>query len=916
MITIAATQTTDVSDMDNANLPVYAQASDVKGAADATETQQQATQGDITQTGDMMTAITLGGMFIALAIATIIAGRRLSENGNTLAIGTSIAVGGFLLLLALIMSVGVANAAEEAIPDDGVIATTTTEKPADAQTEAFTIVSGELTANGVSLTKEVGTTTTEVITKEDGTKEAVTKEKTAKDDPGKLPSNVNKEPTPVTEKKQAANNSGQKKTVTRTGANVYRLYSPSTGRHLLTASIGEAKTITEKLGWHWENVAFVMPNKGDADANVPVYRLYNKNSSEHFYTASGEEKNNVLANGWTDEGIAFYAPSHSGIPVYRLYNKNNGDHMFTASKGEYDSLKAAGWADEHVAFYAKSNEPLNLGKGFWMVSTSYAKNNNLERLWVDANGSIASNRLIDPANANDAGAGYKAYAKPDCTVVRGAWNNDTGYVYLADNDGRLYADKTGWLVTSQYDGGLQRYYMEKGQNGIIAAKIGSFKVDGKSYYGRSDKGYVVRGTYDDGVLIYHANNEGVITGTEPSKKVKAGGLGNRIAALACYVAGCADPEPAVTTGVSDGSRAWQAPDDPRYQNYKKLMDTAYAHGGAKVYASCIQAAIGVICATVDPDAVDGSGGVPEGYNYFNNHPNLYQKMAYSNMGNLKPGDVLVTVRGNHTIIYVGNQMAQTYHPGATGNVYEASFHGGKYPNIATYDEGKFGYQGFTVFRPKTVNSSPSRPTIDLKSLIGFEYASGEVNQITAPSVASADWFNNDKAFVQHCEQLASRYDSDTGMFICSDTSKCRFVVLQRQNDGSWKAVGGWNSAFGKLENGRSLTKRGAYKIVAKEEADTGRLYEGSAAAGGPRAEGNSWDIFYCNHSNIDDGGMVIEENGHSGLANGPLGKRYCSHGGTCLPYGLTEWVSKNCPLKTTVLVFDDTNPTPSWYQWD
>ncbi len=89
-----------------------------------------------------------------------------------------------------------------------------------------------------------------------------------------------------------------------------------------------------------------------AKAGHEIYRLYNPSSGEHLYTASADERASLGANGWSDEGIAWYAPRTSDYPVYRLYNPNNGDHMYTTSKSEYDALGAMGWNKEDVAFYS------------------------------------------------------------------------------------------------------------------------------------------------------------------------------------------------------------------------------------------------------------------------------------------------------------------------------------------------------------------------------------------------------------------------------------------------------------------------------------------------------------------------------------------------------------------------------------
>ena len=72
----------------------------------------------------------------------------------------------------------------------------------------------------------------------------------------------------------------------------------------------------------------------------------------------------------------------------------------------------------------------------------------------------------------------------------------------ADNDGRLMMD--GWLVTAAFGQGLQRYWMEGGS----AAR--SKLVDAGSgwwAYARPE-GYVVRGSYAAGGLVYLADDDG------------------------------------------------------------------------------------------------------------------------------------------------------------------------------------------------------------------------------------------------------------------------------------------------------------------------------------------------------------------------------------------------------------------------
>ena len=70
--------------------------------------------------------------------------------------------------------------------------------------------------------------------------------------------------------------------------------------------------------------AIPMQVQAEADRTIPVYRLYNPNSGEHFYTVNGYERENLIINGWNDEGIGFYE-SGEGDDVYRVYNPNNED---------------------------------------------------------------------------------------------------------------------------------------------------------------------------------------------------------------------------------------------------------------------------------------------------------------------------------------------------------------------------------------------------------------------------------------------------------------------------------------------------------------------------------------------------------------------------------------------------------------
>ena len=90
---------------------------------------------------------------------------------------------------------------------------------------------------------------------------------------------------------------------------------------------------------------------------IPMFRLYNRWSYEHFYTGDPSERDDLVAAGWTDEGIGWYAPA-TGDPVYRLYNKwaPGGDHHYTMDVEEYEYLCSVGWTGEGIGWYSDPNQ--------------------------------------------------------------------------------------------------------------------------------------------------------------------------------------------------------------------------------------------------------------------------------------------------------------------------------------------------------------------------------------------------------------------------------------------------------------------------------------------------------------------------------------------------------------------------------
>ena len=131
---------------------------------------------------------------------------------------------------------------------------------------------------------------------------------------------------------------------------MFRLYNPNSGEHFYTASASERDQVVA-AGWNDEGIGWYAPENGKGE---PVYRLYNANGGEHHYTLSTDERDGLVAVGWTDEGIGWYSDPARTVEVLREYNPNAfaNNHNYTPSKDEHDGLVALGWRDEGIGWYA------------------------------------------------------------------------------------------------------------------------------------------------------------------------------------------------------------------------------------------------------------------------------------------------------------------------------------------------------------------------------------------------------------------------------------------------------------------------------------------------------------------------------------------------------------------------------------
>ncbi len=98
--------------------------------------------------------------------------------------------------------------------------------------------------------------------------------------------------------------------------NVCRFYAPGVNSHFHTGFAAECNYLRDNAtGWIFEKFDFSAPlAHGSCEFMMtPVHRLYNNRHSvgdpNHRYAADPEVRAEMLARGWTDEGIAFCTPA-------------------------------------------------------------------------------------------------------------------------------------------------------------------------------------------------------------------------------------------------------------------------------------------------------------------------------------------------------------------------------------------------------------------------------------------------------------------------------------------------------------------------------------------------------------------------------------------------------------------------------
>lgn len=262
---------------------------------------------------------------------------------------------------------------------------------------------------------------------------------------------------------------------------VYRLYNPNTGEHFYTQSPTERSSLVS-AGWQYEGVGWTAP----AFSSTLVYRLYNSYvaGGDHHYTSSTVERDSLVKVGWkwesavTNGWYSAASTDYGAVKVYRLYNPNadTGTHHYTTSAVERLKLASDGWSYEGVAWYAldTTQQPawtvagwVQGSDGSWYYGLSdgtFAASQWLEidgtRYWFDSNGRRASG-LVD--------ANGMLYYLNSSGVVQTGWVTLNGYTYYFDPSNGGALKTSSWLSLN----GNTYYLTSAGNRATGLTKIGS-----------------------------------------------------------------------------------------------------------------------------------------------------------------------------------------------------------------------------------------------------------------------------------------------------------------------------------------------------------------------------------------------------------------------------------------------------------
>lgn len=230
---------------------------------------------------------------------------------------------------------------------------------------------------------------------------------------------------------------------------------------------------------------------------------------QSFYLsrASGalEDPGWLVSGAYSTDGASKRYYVHEGTHAAQAGYSTEGWPHFTTPEG---NVACGRGRQANGYLYIADDEGRLLLEPGW-TETDELDGGQARRYWVDPETGGCPPEGVFEAD------GRRRYAAAEGHVLQGK-TAFGGSFLLIDGEGAM-EDAEGWLTSAAYDDGQERRYYLDGSPGtdpkgaqLVGAHVGEFTVDGKSYLGRADTGYVAQGDYREGGWLYACADDGAI----------------------------------------------------------------------------------------------------------------------------------------------------------------------------------------------------------------------------------------------------------------------------------------------------------------------------------------------------------------------------------------------------------------------
>ncbi len=252
------------------------------------------------------------------------------------------------------------------------------------------------------------------------------------------------------------------------------------------AELGNYAHFTTEAGYALRGVQYLK------DAGV----VYLGDNDARLARGEGADGTGWLVTDAYGQGLQRYWVEYGGFA--RVGYSEAGYAHYTTDKGYV--LRGAAKGSDGGLYYADNSGRLK--ESGWLVTDAYGQG--LQRYWFAGN-KVASEGLYQT------GASSWAYVTSAGYVLRGAQASGR-LVYLADNEGTLAGgSRGGWVVSSAYGQGLQRYWVDPDTHAAVAGyDDGSAHAELGNYaHFTTEAGYALRGVQylKDAGVVYLGDND-------------------------------------------------------------------------------------------------------------------------------------------------------------------------------------------------------------------------------------------------------------------------------------------------------------------------------------------------------------------------------------------------------------------------